>query len=987
MNVLIIIPNANVNSNLDLGKESREIENGLLTSPFRNKFSISTIYSARPQDIRRRILRNKPEYIHICGHSVKDEGVIIQDNNDNKNNIQFLNGVILKEFFGIFSDEIHCVLLNSCYSSETAKSISSEIDFAIGMKHKIQDEDAIEFAVSFYDGIFSGESIENSFRLACNSLKWLSTTRYPEPVLYKKGNLYKNSKLQKISNTKSMLISPSRLPSGNTYFCGRENEMKMLHDCWNNNVNIICIEAWGGCGKTALVAKWRSEMINSREKEAEIIFDWSFHSQGNINNRPVSADLFFDEALKWFGDKSEDRITEKGEKLALLVRERKAIIILDGMESLQYSDNFVGKEGEIKDYSLKVFVSMLSDYNHGLCVITTRKKVPNLNYYNNTTKLLELQNLNIKQSRKLLKNYNVYGNNKTIKLICKKNMGHALSLNLIATYIRDNLKGNADNFIKRGLLGTGSNEEKKLIKVMQSYEDWYGEGKHIRILRILSLFDRPAKQEELSFLLTQPMIVGLTDGIINIGIYELGNIFRQLKHASLIMEYEIDNINYFDTHPLIREYFGKRVLEQFPESYRKGHYCLYKYFSISGSKCPAEANQMNFWFRAVYHGCLAEKYEEVFESIYIPHIKQGEKIYDARVLGGHSTDIDAISSFFAEPWTILKDKLDEQKEAAIYAEASFALRSNGLISESIIPLIKAFNIEKTRLNYEEAAMAAGNLSELYLVIGEMDKAVKYANKGIEIAEKSNKVWRHYWIQLAKKADIFSKIGKYDFANAYFRQAEYVQKNYDVESERLYGVLAFKKFDAYLTLIETEIYVPYRIKKTLLIDNERRTRFYKHLGEYEKEVEVALKHDIKYKRILHIALDKLIMMRINILKSILQYNSLNNIFEKELDEIINCLYESGRAEYIPYGLLTRSLYWNLLDNDVIMRQDIIKTQYIIRNKNFKLFEVDVLVEETYLNLLVGNKKVAERIIKSAKDQCVNVKYFRKIKEINLLIETI
>lgn len=983
MKVLIIIPNANINSELKCGKEIREIENSLYSSPCRNQYSISIICSARPKDIRRTILREKPEYIHICGHSVKDEGVIIQDYTDN---VQFLDASTLKEFFSLFSDSIHCILLNSCYSSNIAKSISEEIDYAIGMKNKILDEDAIEFAVAFYDGIFSGKNVENSFKLASNSLKWNSNTQFPEPDLYKKE--YRNITKLELRNRKSILIAPTRLPSENNFFCGRENELKFLSECWDNkNVNVICIEAWGGVGKTALVSRWRSEMIDARGNGAEIIFDWSFHSQGNINNRPVSADLFFDEAFKWFGvEEGGDRIVEKGEKLALLVRQKRALVILDGMEALQYSDNFVGQEGAIKDYSLRVFVSMLSDFNPGLCVITTRTKISNLNFcYGESAKLLKLPYLDLHQSKRLLEIYNVYGSTKTINKICENFKGHALSLNLVATYIRDNLKGNADNFIKKEVLGEGNSEKIKVLKIMRSYEEWYGDGKQIRILRILSLFDRPAKQEEIKYLLKEPIINGLTDGITSLGSNELGTVFRQLRHASLVMEYEMDDINYLDTHPIIREYFSKKLLEQFPEAYREGHYKLYKYFSNCGKECPEIVNQMNFWFRAVYHGCLAEKYEEVFECIYLPHMKQGEMIYDARILGGNSTNLDAISGFFSNPWTELKGELDEQKRAAIYAEASFALRSNGLIVESIAPLEKAFEIESDRLNYEEAAMHAGNLAELYLVIGKMKNAITYAEMGIEIAEKSNKVWRHYWIQMAKKADILSKNGKSDFSIAYFRQAESVQKYFDKESERLYGVLAFKKFDAYLTLIEDKICVPYRLKIDLIINNKERSNVEERLNEYKKQTEIALEHDLRYKRILHIALDNLILIRIIMLKTILQYEKFDSSLEKLLSETINGLYESGRAEYIPYGLLTRAKYWYLLNNELKMSEDIAKTQDTIKSRNFKLFEMDVLVERTYYFLLCEDRKEAKRLVNLAKKQCYDIGYFRKMREIDLLIE--
>ena len=96
----------------------------------------------------------------------------------------------------------------------------------------------------------------------------------------------------------------------------------------------------------------------------------------------------------------------------------------------------------------------------------------------------------------------------------------------------------------------------------------------------MSLFDRPAKQEEIKYLLKEPIIIELTDGIEKLDGNGLGSVVRQLRHASLVMEYEMNNTNYLDTHPIIREYFSKKLLEHFPKAYKEGHYKLYKYLFI-----------------------------------------------------------------------------------------------------------------------------------------------------------------------------------------------------------------------------------------------------------------------------------------------------------------------------------------------------------------------------------------------------------------------
>lgn len=97
--LLIVMLYADSNVELNLGKESREITNGLYASKYREEYSVSTIFSARPMDIRREILKIKPDFVHICGHSTKNEGLIIEDENNGK---QILDGKILKEFLEFF---------------------------------------------------------------------------------------------------------------------------------------------------------------------------------------------------------------------------------------------------------------------------------------------------------------------------------------------------------------------------------------------------------------------------------------------------------------------------------------------------------------------------------------------------------------------------------------------------------------------------------------------------------------------------------------------------------------------------------------------------------------------------------------------------------------------------------------------------------------------------------------------------------------------
>ncbi len=89
---------------------------------------------------------------------------------------------------------------------------------------------------------------------------------------------------------------------------GREHDLTRLDEAWAKaNCNVAVIRAWGGVGKTALVASWMAEMALKDWRGAVRYFDWSFYSQGvrsdaERGDKGASADLFIAKALEFFGD-------------------------------------------------------------------------------------------------------------------------------------------------------------------------------------------------------------------------------------------------------------------------------------------------------------------------------------------------------------------------------------------------------------------------------------------------------------------------------------------------------------------------------------------------------------------------------------------------------------------------------------------------------------------------------------------------------------
>jgi hypothetical protein len=67
---------------------------------------------------------------------------------------------------------------------------------------------------------------------------------------------------------------------------------------------------------------------------------------------------------------------ENGQRLAKRITHRRILLILDGLEPLQYPPG--SQEGRLRDLSLRALLRELAAFNSGLCVITRRLPVADL---------------------------------------------------------------------------------------------------------------------------------------------------------------------------------------------------------------------------------------------------------------------------------------------------------------------------------------------------------------------------------------------------------------------------------------------------------------------------------------------------------------------------------------------------------------------------------------------------------------------------------
>lgn len=184
LKILFIAANASDSTRLRLGKEIKEIEEGIMRSLERNRFIIVQKWDVNSTDLIQALLDERPNIVHFSGHGIgqrqKTQGLRQLEFEEEKSESNILSGIALLDesgnskrvsgealasIFNPFKEHINCVILNSCYSEAQAKHISQIIPSVIGMKTAIPDQVAIDFSIGFYRALGSGKSLSESYEI------------------------------------------------------------------------------------------------------------------------------------------------------------------------------------------------------------------------------------------------------------------------------------------------------------------------------------------------------------------------------------------------------------------------------------------------------------------------------------------------------------------------------------------------------------------------------------------------------------------------------------------------------------------------------------------------------------------------------------------------------------------------------------------------------------------------------------------------------
>lgn len=744
-------------------------------------------------------------------------------------------------------------------------------------------------------------------------------------------------------------IDIARLPTTGAELFGRQKEIELLDQAWqSDSTHIAALVAWGGVGKSTLVNKWLEHMKVDNYRGARLVYAWSFYSQGT-GERITSADLFISDALNFFGDPDPTAGSpwDKGERLASLVQREKTLLLLDGLEPLQ--SPHLRERGKIKDPALATLLTALARNNLGLCLITTREEVADLAKFSETVLQKDLERISDEAGRALLRVGGIQGTDAELEKATRDFGNHALAVNLLASYLYETPGHRISHASEIPDLDMTEDEGKHPRRVMLAFERRFGDSPEVELLRMLGLFDRPADKAAMRALRRSPVIPGLSNRIRKLSEAGWLRTVEKLRRTKLIAPQSQHRPDDLDAHPLVREHFKGQLKQEHPKAWGAANSRLYKHYKQIAKVFPDTLEEMTTLYVAIAHGCEAGRHQEAFKEVYWNRVHRGNEYFSLKKIGAFSADLAALSGFFASPWLQHVSGITENDKAFLQAIAGFVLQALGQLKESTQPTRASLEGMVLQKKWDNAAIAADNLSKLYVDIGDLSQALIYAQQSVEFADKSGSSTPQI-VGRTTLAYTLHQLGQLSEAEDTFRQAEKMLNEKRLVLLSLFSLQGFNYCD-------------------LLLDQ----------GQYQEvstRIEQNLARSMEQGILLEIALNYLALGKAYLLKA--QHEATNNFAEATdyLRRAVDGLRHAGTLAHLPRGLLARAeLYWVKGEFDQA-QADLDEAMQIATRGSMGLHEADCHLEYARLYLARDEKERAQESWEKAREMIERMGYHRR-----------
>ncbi len=760
-----------------------------------------------------------------------------------------------------------------------------------------------------------------------------------------------------------VLVNIHHLPEPTTALIGRKTELAQLTEAIKNpHKRLAIIVAAGGIGKSALTDEWLQQIAQENYYGKTRVFGWSFYAQGTHTSYTNSQE-FFSKVLP-FLDVTEipkDEI-EKARVLARCLQQQPCLLILDGLEPLQYSENLQPINGELQDSALKEFIACFRrTAGKSFVLFSSRQPLVELKKWQAEHYLsLDLETLPHDDGEKLLKSLGVIGKIEELQAISKDLNGHALSLVLMGHLLNEHHQGDS-RYAKElpPLISAHGNSDaekdsRHALRVLDYYDSLQDAVSRC-FLQLLGLFDRPMNAAEKKGLIDKANhaepLRALTD-------LEWKKVEQRLEKSGLLLgkKGSFERLEW-DTHPIIRAYFGEKFKENYPEAFKQAHLVLFDFYQKLPEKVlPDTLEEMLPLYRAVVHGCLAEEYQQAL-NVYKKRILRMNngwvEYYSRHTLNAYSQDISILLAFFPFGWTEpTQNDLSEKNRAWLLLEISFCLMSLGRLQDAIKPRIAGVKFYEKSKIWSFASTAKQVLVSLYLPLGQIKEAISAAQQAIEYARQSEDITEkmHSYSYLAS---VLHCSGNFKDALGHFRQAEKLGQKLNYQ---------------YLPSLSGSWYCILLLESA---NNETKLRSLAKRAEHNLQVSLASQESNVP---LTLFSDYLILARVYV--ALQEFSQANKHFQHAIENMPKSVYRTP-----PFYLYRADFYLiqNQLDQALA---DLNSAWEIIERCGMKLYQVDYLLIHGRYSLATADFKTALDHYEEAKNLIQKTGYHLRDAELDL-----
>ncbi len=261
-------------------------------------------------------------------------------------------------------------------------------------------------------------------------------------------------------------------------------------------------------------------------------------------------------------------------------------------------------------------------------------------------------------------------------------------------------------------------------------------------------------------------------------------------------------------------------------------------------------------------------------------------------------------------------------------------------------------------NWADASGNAGNLSELYLIIGDLVQALNLSKRSVELADRSHDDFERVTKRTTLANTLFYA-NCIDDALATYRKAEEMQKKIERRKTFLYSLSGFEYCDL---LLNQGKYQVVQVRANQTIKKAKRNNW-----------------------LLELALDNLSLGRAYLLQAEKDRSGDFIKVTDHLNKAVDGLRQAGNQPYLPRGLLARAELYRVSGEFDKAKHDLDEAIVIAERGSMGLHQADCHIGYAQLHLAIGEKDKARESLSKAKIMIDKLGYHlrdRDVKESKL-----